>query len=41
MLAKEFGGGGHQNASGAFIEGANIEKITNEVLEKANKYIKS
>jgi len=39
-LSKEFGGGGHQNAAGASIDGADIEKITEEVISKAEKYIK-
>lgn len=38
-LAKEFGGGGHQNAAGAFIPGADINLLTKEVIEKSNKYI--
>ena len=39
-LAKEFGGGGHQNAAGAFTNGAKAEEILKEVIEKAKKYIK-
>ncbi len=39
-LAKEFGGGGHQNASGAFVIGVDIKKLTEEVIEKSEKYIK-
>ena len=39
-LAKEFEGGGHQNASGAFVEGANINELTKEILQKAEEYIK-
>lgn len=38
-LAKEFGGGGHQNASGTFIPGGEIDKLVKEVIEKAEKYI--
>ena len=38
-LAKEFGGGGHQNASGTFIPGGDIEKLVKEVTEKAEKYL--
>jgi len=39
-LAKEFSGGGHLNASGAFIEGGNADAIAAESVEKAKKYIK-
>jgi bifunctional oligoribonuclease and PAP phosphatase NrnA len=39
-LAKEFSGGGHLNASGAFIEGGDADKIAAEAVEKAKKYIK-
>jgi phosphoesterase RecJ-like protein len=39
-LAKEFGGGGHQYASGTFIPGADIDRLTKEVMEKSKKYIK-
>lgn len=39
-LAKEFGGGGHQNASGAFVPGADINSLTAEVIGKAKKYLK-
>jgi phosphoesterase RecJ-like protein len=39
-LAKEFGGGGHQNASGAFLPGVKIEKVIINVVEKSKKYIK-
>ncbi len=38
-LAKEFGGGGHQNASGAFVEGAEISNLTDDVTAKAEKYL--
>lgn len=38
-LAKEFGGGGHQNAAGAFIPGGAIKELTKQVIEKSNKYI--
>lgn len=38
-LAKEFNGGGHQNASGAFIPGADINRLTEEIIEKSKKYI--
>ncbi len=38
-LAKEFGGGGHMNASGAFVEGAEIFKLTEDVTAKAEKYL--
>lgn len=39
-LAKEFGGGGHMNAAGAFIVNANLTKLTEEVILKTKKYIK-
>lgn len=39
-LAKEFGGGGHKNASGAFVVGGDIKKLEKEVTEKAEKYLK-
>jgi len=38
-LAKEFSGGGHLNASGAFIEGGDADKIAKEIIEKSKKYI--
>jgi phosphoesterase RecJ-like protein len=37
--AKEFGGGGHQNAAGAFIEGGKMEEVVEKVLGAAEKYI--
>ena len=39
-LAKEFGGGGHMNASGAWVENPDINKLTEEVISKSEKYIK-
>ena len=38
-LAKEFGGGGHQNASGTFVPGGDIDKLVKDVTEKAEKYL--
>ncbi len=38
-LAKEFEGGGHKNASGAFVVGGDIKKLEKEVTEKAEKYL--
>ena len=38
-LAREFGGGGHMNAAGAFIVNGNMDTLTDEVLSKAKKYI--
>ncbi|HAX48339.1 MAG TPA: bifunctional oligoribonuclease/PAP phosphatase NrnA, partial [Bacteroidetes bacterium] len=38
-LAGEFGGGGHQNASGAFIPGGDIDKLVKDVTAKAEKYL--
>jgi phosphoesterase RecJ-like protein len=39
-LAKEFGGGGHKNAAGAWITGYKMPVLINEVITKAKKYIK-
>jgi phosphoesterase RecJ-like protein len=39
-LAKEFGGGGHMNAAGAWVNGGNMESLAKEVTLKAKKYIK-
>ncbi|MBZ0203402.1 MAG: bifunctional oligoribonuclease/PAP phosphatase NrnA [Ignavibacteria bacterium] len=39
-LAGEFQGGGHMNASGAFVPGAKLESIVKEVISKAEKYLK-
>ena len=38
-LAREFGGGGHMNAAGAFIVNGNMDTLTDEVISKAKKYI--
>lgn len=38
-LAKEFGGGGHQNAAGAFIPGADINSLTSKVIEKSKEFL--
>jgi phosphoesterase RecJ-like protein len=38
-LAKEFRGGGHMNASGAFVEGAEINSLIKDVTGKAEKYL--
>jgi phosphoesterase RecJ-like protein len=38
-LAKEFGGGGHINAAGAFIPDGKIEMLEKEVIEKSKKYL--
>lgn len=38
-FAKEFGGGGHENASGAFLPGADFNTVKNEMILKAKKYI--
>jgi bifunctional oligoribonuclease and PAP phosphatase NrnA len=40
-LAKEFGGNGHTNASGARIAGGSLNKIVQQVLKHAGKYIRS
>ena len=39
-LAKEFSGGGHKNASGAFVPGADINELTGRVIAAAEKYLK-
>jgi bifunctional oligoribonuclease and PAP phosphatase NrnA len=39
-FAKEFGGGGHQNAAGAWMNGAKMEEVIGEVISKAKKFIK-
>jgi bifunctional oligoribonuclease and PAP phosphatase NrnA len=38
-LAKMFGGGGHQNASGAFVLGGKLDELVKEVTEKARAII--
>jgi phosphoesterase RecJ-like protein len=38
-LAKEFGGGGHRNAAGAFITDSNMEELTGKVILKARDFI--
>ncbi len=38
-LAGEFQGGGHMNASGAFIPGAKLKDIVSEAADRAEKYI--
>lgn len=39
-LAKEFGGGGHMNAAGAWIINGDMDKLTEEIIKKSNKYLK-
>ncbi len=39
-LAKEFEGGGHKNAAGAFIVKGDLTKLTEEIIIKSKKYIK-
>ncbi len=39
-LAKEFEGGGHQNASGAFVPGADVNELTVKVVERSKFYLK-
>jgi phosphoesterase RecJ-like protein len=39
-LAKEFGGGGHKNAAGAWIDKVKMESLIKEVITKAKKYLK-
>lgn len=38
-LAKEFGGGGHINASGAFITDCSLEETINSVIAKSKSFI--
>jgi phosphoesterase RecJ-like protein len=39
-LAKEFGGGGHQNASGAFVPGGKIGELTPMVIDRADRFVR-
>ena len=39
-LAQKFGGGGHQNAAGAWVENKKIDEIINKVLGEAKNYLK-
>jgi phosphoesterase RecJ-like protein len=39
-FAREFGGGGHQNAAGAFIVNGKMETLIDEVILKAKNFIK-
>jgi bifunctional oligoribonuclease and PAP phosphatase NrnA len=39
MLAKEFEGGGHQNAAGAFVPGADMNELTKKVLSSSKEYL--
>jgi phosphoesterase RecJ-like protein len=39
-LAKEFGGGGHMNAAGAWVDKGDMKSLAKEVTLKAKKYIK-
>lgn len=39
-LAKKFGGGGHQNAAGAWVEGNKMEELVNAVLDQTKGYLK-
>jgi phosphoesterase RecJ-like protein len=38
-FAKEFGGGGHKNAAGAFITSSKMEDLTGQVIQKAKDFI--
>lgn len=38
-LAKEFGGNGHFNASGARVYNASLDSVVNDVLDRAAKYL--
>ena len=40
ILAKEFGGGGHMNAAGAWIDKGDMNKLTEEIISKSEKYLK-
>ncbi len=40
-LAAEFGGGGHLNASGARIEGKNLNEYSKQIINSAIKYLKT
>jgi phosphoesterase RecJ-like protein len=39
-LAKHFGGGGHKNAAGAFILGAELDELVQEVIDKTKKFLR-
>lgn len=39
-LAKRFGGGGHQNAAGAWVENKKMEELIKAVLSEAKNYLK-
>jgi phosphoesterase RecJ-like protein len=39
-LAKEFGGGGHMNAAGAWVDNGDMDILTEEIITKTKKYIK-
>lgn len=38
-LAKSFGGGGHKNAAGAFLPGAELDDLIPKILEVSKKYL--
>ncbi len=40
LLAKEFGGGGHMNAAGAWIENGDMDKLTDELISKSKIFLK-
>ncbi len=39
-LAKEFDGGGHMNAAGAWIDKGDMNRLTEEIITKSKKYLK-
>jgi phosphoesterase RecJ-like protein len=39
VLANEFGGGGHMNAAGAWIDKGDMNKLTEEIISKSEKYL--
>ena len=38
-LAKEFEGGGHQNAAGAFVPGADVNELAQKVISSSKNYL--
>lgn len=38
-FAKEFKGGGHMNAAGAWIENGDMHKLTEEIISESDKYL--
>ena len=41
VVAKEFGGGGHKAAAGAFIDSNDFEKVQSQVLDHVRSVLKA